>query len=360
MRLLLIPAALCLTGLFCASGTRAFDEIIPDQAKSIDRGIQWLIKAQNKDGSWGMDLKTPPNVSATAIAGLALLASGSTDREGADPAAVRALKSCVAHLLKRGRSAKKGRDIADGEHSEVQTYVGHMAPTFYAVIFLSQIYGNKSLELSVESMREMKEVLEKLTDTIALSQDADGSWFKNTYSSLQGTCLAWMALRSANSAGIPIKAATIEKTLKFIRAQYNPGIKMFNAPGQRGASTQTIYATCSAIRILHGMGLWKEREDQEAMRTFLDKVAKGQWSGEFLTITGEDYPAALFMTHALIKEGGANWETWFGFVRAKLLKHQNADGSWTATSCLSGRTFATACAALCLQTPYRLLPLQDL
>jgi hypothetical protein len=350
---------LSLLSALAASSVCAFEEIIPEQTKSADRGTQWLLKAQNRDGSWGMDLKTPANVSATALAGLALLSTGTTDREGADPTIVRALKTCVDYLMKRGRAAKRGRDIADGEQSEVQTYVGHMAPTFYSVIFLSQIYGNKSLDMSAESMTEMKEVLEKLTDTISLSQSADGSWFKDTYSSLQSTCLAWMALRSANSCGIAIKSATIQKTLKFIRAQYNAGIKMFSSE-RGGASTQTIYATCSAIRILHGMGLWKEKEDANAMQTFLGKVVKGEWSGQFLTITGEDYPAALFMTHALIKEGGDNWETWFSYVRSKLMKHQNADGSWTATSCLSGRTFPTACAVLCLQTPYRLLPLQDL
>jgi hypothetical protein len=146
--------------------------------------------------------------------------------------------------------------------------------------------------------------------------------------------------------------------LRFIRSQYNPGTKMFG--NVRGESTNPLYATCSGVRIMHGMGLWSEREDRDATDQFIKEVAKGQYSQQFLTITGEDYPAAMMMTHALVKEGGERWQTWFGYVRTKLLKFQNSDGSWTATSCLQGRTFATACSVLCLQTPYRLLPLQDL
>jgi hypothetical protein len=350
---LLISTVLILPAL---AARAEFEEIIPEQVKSADRGAEWLVKAQNKDGSWGMDQKTQPNVAATAIAGLALLSGGNTDREGPNPQNVKALKACVDYLLTRGKKTKLGHDIAEGEQSEVQTYVGVYAPTFYSVIFLSQIYGNRALDLPSDAYGEIKEVLTKLAETISKAQETDGSWHKNTYSSLQSTCLAWMALRSANSCGIPIRHATIEKTLKFIRSQYNNGSKLFDG----GNSQNMIYATCSGVRIMHGMGLWNEKEDREAVKAFLNLVVKGQYSQQFLTITGEDYPAALMMTHALIKQGGENWETWFGYVRTKLLKFQNKDGSWTATSCLQGRTFSTACSVLCLQTPYRLLPLEDL
>ena len=349
--------AMIFTLFACAAYGADFQDILPEQVKSADRGCEWLIKAQNADGSWGMDLKTTPNVAATAVAGLALLSSGNTDREGPSPKIVKSLKSCVQYLMDRGKKARPGRDIADGEQSEVQTYVGVYAPTFYSVVFLSQIYGNRALDLPSDTYGEMKDVLTKLCDTISKSQESDGSWHKDTYSSLQATCLAWMALRSANSSGIQIRHATVEKTLKFIRSQYNPGTKLFD--GSR-ANNNTIYASASAIRVIYGMGLWNEREGKDCGKAFINLVARGGMSQQFLTITGEDYPAALFVTHALIKQGGDNWQAWFTYVRTKLLKFQNADGSWTATSCLQGRTFATACSVLCLQTPYRLLPLQDL
>ena len=334
----------------------AFEELSKEQIKSAERGMQWLLKAQNADGSWGMDHKTAPDVAATCISGLALLAAGNTNRDGPDAACVKALDKAVQYVLKRARSAGAHRDIAEGERSEVQTYVGERVHTFFAVLFLSQIYGSRTLDLPVESYNEMKEAITKMTNSIAMTQEGDGSWHKETYSSLQATAYAWMALRSADSAGIPIRHAAVERTLKFIKSQYNPGTKLFNS-----VSNNEIYATASAMRILHGMGKWKEREDKEATDTLLKMICKGGGMGQgFLTNTGEDFTASVLITHAIIKEGGANWECWFDFVRTRLLKIQNGDGSWTATSCLRGRTFPTACALLCLQAPTRLLPILDL
>ena len=37
----------------------------------------------------------------------------------------------------------------------------------------------------------MKEAITKMTNSIAMSQEADGSWHKETYSSLQATAYAW-------------------------------------------------------------------------------------------------------------------------------------------------------------------------
>lgn len=334
----------------------AFEELTSEQLKSAERGTQWLIKAQNADGSWGMDFKSPPDVAATCIAGLSLLAAGNTNRDGPDPACVKALDKAVQYVIKRARNAGAHRDIAEGERSEVQTYVGERVHTFFAVLFLSQVYGSRALDLPAESYNEMKEAITKMTNSIAMSQESDGSWHKETYSSLQATAYAWMALRSADSAGIPIRRAAVDRTLKFIKSQFNSGTKLFNS-----ASNNEIYSTASAMRILHGMGKWKEREDSQATDTLLKMICKGGGLGQgFLTNTGEDFTASVLITHALVKEGGERWETWFDFVRARLLKIQNADGSWTATSCLRGRTFPTACALLCLQTPTRLLPILDL
>ncbi len=350
--LMVLGVGACVLARLCP----AFDELPKEQIKSVERGTQWLIKAQNGDGSWGMDYKTQADVAATCISGLALLAAGNTNRDGPDPACVKALDKAVQYVLKRARNAGAHRDIAEGERSEVQTYVGERVHTFFAVLFLSQVYGSRAVDLPVESYNEMKEAITKMTNSIAMSQESDGSWHKETYSSLQATAYAWMALRSADSAGIPIRHAAVDRTMKFIKNQFNSGTKLFNSQ-----SNNEIYSTASAMRILHGMGKWKEREDNQATDTLLKMICKGGSMGQgFLTNTGEDFTASVLITHALVKEGGERWECWFDFVRTRLLKIQNADGSWTATSCLRGRTFPTACAMLCLQTPYRLLPILDL
>ena len=343
---------------FSADG---FEEFSLKTQKSVKDGRVWLLKAQNKDGSWGMDHKTPTDVSASCLAGLALLSSGDNERDGCDAETIQALQKCVSFLVQRAKKARPGRDIAEGETGEFQQYVGQNVATYFATLFLSQIYGMRAANavLSEDAYADMKEALQKLTDTIAACQDSDGSWHKNTYASLQSTTMAWMALRSANSTGLKIRHATVDKTLKFVRKQFDPTQRLYQARRGDGGGN-VIYDTASCLRILYGSGLRGEKEVVAAMDTLLDKLTKNEWGHGFLTNTGEDYPAAFFISHALVQEGGARWQKWHRFATDRFLKLQNKDGSWTATSCLRGRTVPTACALLCLQTPLRVLPVQDL
>jgi len=344
-----------------AFNTGGAEEYSLKAQKSVKDGRIWLLKAQNKDGSWGMDHKSPTDVSATCLAGLALLSSGDNEREGYEVETSQALQKCVAFLLQRAKKARAGRDIAEGEAGEFQQYVGQNVATYFATLFLSQIYGMQGTHaaFSGDASADMKESLQKLTDTIALCQDNDGSWHKNTYASLQSTTMAWMALRSANSTGINIRHATVDKTLKFVRKQFDPAQKLYQARRGDGGGN-VIYDTTSCLRIMYGSGLREEKEVVAAMDTLLSKLTASEWGHGFLTNTGEDYPAAFFLSHALVQEGGARWQKWHRFATDRFLKLQNKDGSWTATSCLRGRTVPTACALLCLQTPLRVLPVQDL
>jgi hypothetical protein len=170
--------------------------------------------------------------------------------------------------------------------------------------------------------------------------------------------MAWLALRAASSAGIEIKKAAVDKTVQFIKKQYNAGTKLFDRSNQYGGY-QAIYATASSIRVLYGMGFGNSPEATGAADAFLKYVKSGQMGGQYLTVEGEDYLSAAMMTQALIRDPGERWTAWFKYIRDQLIQRQNGDGSWTSTACISGRTFPTACALLALQAPYRMLPLQD-
>ncbi len=347
-----------LAALMCLSRTFGFDETTPEHLKSIDRGTAWLLKAQNGDGSWGNDMRTRADVAATSCAAMALLANGNTSRDGMSREAVQAVQKATGYILKRVRAMRPGRDIAEGESSDIQNYVGLRGHSIFALIFLSQVYGCGPAEPQFADRDELKEAVTRLADTVASAQDSDGSWYKDTYSGLQATAWAFQALRGANSCAVPVRYASIPKTLAFIRLRFNPNSHLFSPLTDNGGNP--IYASASGIRILYGMGLWNSPEYSKAADALLNRVARPPGDMSFLTDTGEDFMAAVLITHALIKEGGPHWEQWFTFCRNRMLKIQNMDGSWTATSCLAGRVFPTAFSLLCLETPNRLLPLQDL
>ena len=200
------------------------DEMTDRQKRSIEKATNWILQAQNRDGSWGLDRSSAGDVTCTALAGLALMTAGNTERSGPDARSVEALRSASAFLMERAKKARN--DIVSGSVTLIQNKLGTKVHNFFAVIFLTQVYGMRPSWLEKENLEEMREVLGNLTTIIASSQEPDGSWHKNTFGSLKATCMAWLALRSASSAGIEIKKAAVDKTVQFIKKQYNAGSKL--------------------------------------------------------------------------------------------------------------------------------------
>jgi hypothetical protein len=349
-----VLAAMACIAAACHAGSD-FVETTEDQVKSADKGLKWLLKAQNRDGSWGLDAGTPGDITCTALAGLALLENGVTEREGS-PEQVKALRGAIEYVMKAARNARG--DIESSESTLIQGKLGRRVHNFFAVIFLTQVYGMRTPGVGSETNEDMRSIIQKLSDIIAKSQESDGSWHKDTWGSLKATGMAWLALRAAAGTGVPIQAAAVEKTVKFVKAQYNAGTRMYDSGGKL-QSYQALYATATCVRVMVGMGEGGSKPVTDGCDTFISNCRSGQWRQIFLTIEGEDYLSALIMTHSLIWREDERWHSWFGYVRESLMKRQNSDGSWTTTACITGKTFATACAVLTLDAPNRMLPIQQ-
>src|SRR2546423_935319 len=76
-------ASALLGGLVAAlalGGPARGEEIPPEYRGSVEKGLKWLAEQQQKDGHWDQNGQYP--VTMTAVSGMALLAEGSTIREG--------------------------------------------------------------------------------------------------------------------------------------------------------------------------------------------------------------------------------------------------------------------------------------
>jgi hypothetical protein len=333
--------------------------ISPKVKDSIKRGVDWILKAQNRDGSWGLDDKATPDITCTSLCALTLMAGSNTDRSGPDARCVKAVQEALRWVMEKARRARLG--IEGGEVTLIQNKLGTNVHTFFATVFLSQAFGMQGPWIGSEKPDEIREHLIKMTGRIAETQEPDGSWHRQTFGSLKATAMAWLALRSSHSAGINVKGAAVDKTTKFMRSEYNPATGLFNRNGQV-QGYQAIYASTSCLRVFYGMGEQQEETVQKATAAILKTIkGAGQQQGmEFLSCEGEDFLSAAMLTQALLREEGRYWKEWYPWISDLLCKKQNRDGTWTGTACISGRTFATACALLALQAPYKLLPLQEI
>ncbi len=342
--------AIAVITLAASSNMQDDRDKITDKARAtIDKGIKWLLKAQNKDGSWGIDSKTPGDVTCTALGAMALMAAGNTEKSGPDNEAHEAIQKAYNWILTMAR--KNPKKITNEQSTLIQGKLGTNVHAFIGTVFLTQAYG---MRIAKDDAKELREILQKLVDFIASAQDSDGSWHRQTFGALKATSQAWLALRSSDRAGIVIKKAAVEKTVRFLKSQFNSSTGLFDIQGHGGFPS--IYNTSSSVRVLCGMGEANSKEVEQAVPAFI-KACKNI---NLLAYEGEDFMAAALMSHAMLIKGGKAWDEWYKYIRDLLISKQNGDGSWTGTACISGRTFATTNALIALLSPLRHLPIAEI
>ena len=162
--LLLLP---CLALALTTSG-HAQDGAVPLQPPgvskgtrtAIDKGLKFLAREQNKDGSWrtGGGYGSYP-VAMTGLAGLALMAGGSTPVRGPYAKNVRrAVNFCLANRQPNG--------LITAPSEESRSMYGHG----FSMLFLAQAYGT---EEDKERQRKIRVCLEAGIKLIARSQSRD-------------------------------------------------------------------------------------------------------------------------------------------------------------------------------------------
>jgi len=324
----------------------AFDEPpqpaeVTDAAKhSIQKGLDWLVKQQNPDGSWGCWKADRPSVSVTSIACLALMSMGDTPNRGKYSEQI---NKAVTWLLKLSEQ-RRGEMIGD----ENKTGLG---PTFahgMGTLFLAEVYGMTQRE-------DVKEKLERAVKWICERQNPDGGWGDGGNSDLPITATMYMALRSSRGAGIEVPSKPFEKFEKYVLSCQNEDGGFSQFQNQHGRSM--LYPSTAGLRLLYGLGKAGTKECDAATQ-FVLKRGLGEDYGN--RISEWCFLGSFYVDSALMIENGPAWKAYFPKTRDYLVKIQNADGSWTIQYCSECRAFASALAVCTLAAPYRALPVYQL
>lgn len=315
--------------------------ITPEAERSIQRGLDFLARTQSRDGAWRSSGGYGSYPCAmTSLAGLALMAGGSTPVEGPHAAEVR---RAVDYMI--ASATPSGLITSPGEES--RSMYGHG----FGMLFLAEAHG---MEPDPVRQERIARVLERAVVLTGRSQSADGGWLYTPESGGDEgsvTVTQIQGLRAARNAGIKVPKTIIDKAIAYIvkSANKDGGIR-YQA---RGAGEARPPITAAAVATLYNAGDYDDPVAHRALAFIKERMAKNKDYNQ--AFSGHVFYSLLYTSQAMYLSSEDNWRAFFPDCRDFMIKQQQADGSWNGDGV--GVTYGTSIALLVMQLPYKNLPI---
>lgn len=326
-------------------------------ADSIDRGLAYLARTQRPDGMWYPTggYGSYPTV-MTSLAGLALMAGGSTPESGPYSKNVR---KALYYVLRVAEAEKDG--MIAGVGSESRSMYGHG----FAMLFLAQCYG---MDLDEKTSTRVRTALDRAVALTAKSQsnlgkannEAGGWIYTPDGNSDEGsvTVTQLQALRACRNVGIKVPKSTIDRAVAYLKHCQNSDGGICYSAASRGESRPAISA--AAIACFYAAGLYdrtaggktNEAEMVDRLVKYCQRNINAEGTGSF---GGYFYYTHLYYAEGLYQRGGKDWKDYYPKMAKKLLAQQAPDGSWNGDGI--GTSYGTSIATIILQLPYGYLPI---
>ncbi len=371
MKRLLVLGVACAVLVLAPRGQTRADEIPEKYRETVRKGLEWLAKQQQRDGSFGANGNQYP-VSMTALAGLAFLMEGSTIREGKYAEQIR---KAAEWLMDRAQKGNQRVGLIG--NTENPTEAGrYMYGHGFATLFLASVYGDEENEKRRE---RLKVILTEAVKYIGNAQSTQGGWFYTSkadgHDQDEGsvTITQVQALRACRNAGISVPKDIIKKAKDYLKNSttdrggvvYSLGRGGFRAPagGERPA------LTAAAISCGFSAGEYKSDLVKKWFKFCSTAIPIGQ-AGVRL---GHDEYTHYYYAQAIYILGDNGWEKMFGATpenerltwskyRAatfdRLVQMQHQDGSWPSGGGFSvGPVYSTAVYLTIMQLDKGTLPI---
>jgi hypothetical protein len=327
------------------------DELPEKYRPAVAKGLAWLVKEQHKDGRWTAANDQYPTA-MTALAGMALLAEGSTPKKGKHAESIR---KAIDWLLKQSRTGavNDGLICPSDANSETGRYTfGHG----YATAFLSQALD----DMDADRKRRAKDVLSRAVRFTAAAQTPKGGW---GYISAQeggnfdeGACTiaTIQGLHAARAAGIPVPREVLSKAHTYMKQSTGPQGGIYYSLNT--ANTERPALTAGALAV-SGVGDTAAAEFTKWHKYCQERIPVG--AGGRLGYDEYTYYHHAQAVYALGDKGWAKlfpqsreadrltWSRYRESLFDQLTRTQQADGSWANTSV--GPVYTTAVYLTVLQ-----------
>jgi len=321
-----------------------FDEVTAEQQAAVKRGLEYLARSQTRSGSLGPQAP----LAFTSLAGLAWMAGGSTPTRGPYAANVMNALKYVLRCSSRptgyiNEGATRGAG-GSGMH-------GHG----YALLFLSELYGMCGEVSDSLGDDSVKEAITKAVQVTERAQHSSGGWtYDPKPEGHEGsvTVTQVQALRSARNIGVNVSAKKIDLGISYIRKSTAADGTIMYSLGQGAHSTYPLTAAGACVYAY--FGLYDDPLGQKCMKACFDFVM-GKRASQYAHF---EYYAIFYAAQACFfmkRKDSRYWTEGYAKLRRQLLTSQGKNGAWTGDG--YDGTYATACATLVLQIPYRILPI---
>lgn len=354
-------------------------KILAKYKPTVDAGLQWLSRNQARDGHWEVAPGGSHPIPMTALAGMALLAEGSTMSQGKYS---REIELAVEYLL--GRVTRKTGLIgrADDAREQQRYMYGHG----FGTMFLAQVYGE---EPDGARRKELEKVLTAAVQFIGKAQTNLGGW--GYVSAADGsdfdegsvTITQLQALRACKNAGIPVPKEVIDKAGEYLRKSSVVFHKSGNPMTEEAGVTYSLRGgggggirpplTAAGVCCMFSSG---EYNNELALKWInycqkyipVDKSGRdsfGHWEythlyyAQVMYVLGEDRHAKMRPDLAQKEAEGEKkllkWSRYRETVFDYLAGKQSPDGSWNSGAV--GPVYSTALHLIILQLDKAYLPI---
>lgn len=310
----------------------------PRWDQSIRAGLNYLAKEQNTRGQWN----TPPyHTALAALAGTALICSGSTTTQG--PYA-KQIARCADFLISKCRPNGL---IGDPATDSRYTY-GHG----FAMLMLSQVLGEEGYE---DRRVELIDVLNRAVDFCCSAQTDAGGWGYVSakdganYDEGSTTITQVQGLRGCRNAGIAVPAEAIEKAKQYIYQCKNDDGGISYSSKQMGTSRPAI--TAAALAALYNAGDYDGQHVPDMLRYSREQLHE---LTDEATSFGHWHYTYLYYSQVVYRQGDEEWLKFRDGLYTRLVSEQASDGSWTRQI---HPVYITACNLIMLQLDRGLLPI---
>lgn len=311
----------------------------PRWNQSVRRGLDYLASFQSTRGNWD----TSPYITAlSALAGIAMICSGSTTTQG--PYA-KNIARCTDYLISKSRPNGL---IGDPASDQRYTY-GHG----FSMLMLSQILGEEGYE---DRREELIDVLERAVAFCRYAQTSKGGWGYVSakdgadYDEGSTTITQVQGLRGCRNAGIAVPTEVIEQAKEYIYSCKNDDGGISYSSKQMGTSRPAI--TAAALAALYNAGDYEGvhvpamlKYSRQQLHAITDATnAFGHWHYTY-----------LYYSQVVYRQGDEDWLPFRDLLYERIVSEQKSDGSWTGSN--YPPVYFTACNLIMLQMDRGLLPI---